>query len=290
MGRLQYLFSEYWSVRRSALGNLVSVVAPCIASGNPAGAESMLGEGKIEAMCSSMDPAGPFSRCDLTAGDIPEGSVVAFRLSGMLYRWMTSELSELIDLAEATPNVDGIILMIDGPGGMAGGVPALAEKIHALRTPTATLVTGEMCSAHLWIGASAARVFAASRFCEVGSIGAMTTFTSYRKYFEQHGIENRDIYPDTSDLKNREYRDLEDNGDDAAVKARLEKLHRTFVAHVAECRGLEPDMGKECFRGAMMQAAEAMQAGLVDEIGGMPEVLRWLQARKAIAGLPEEYR
>ena len=290
MSRLQYLFSEYWSVRRSALGNLVSVVAPCIASGNPAGAETMLGEGKIEAMCSSMDPASPFSKWDLTAGDVPEGSVVAFRLTGMLYRWMTAELSELIDTAESNPNIDGIILVIDGPGGMAGGVPALAEKIHSLRTPAATLVTGEMCSAHLWIGASTLRIFADSRFCEVGSIGAMTTFTSYKKYFEQNGIENRDIYPDTSDLKNREYRDLEDNGDESAVKQRLERLHRAFVAHVAECRGLDPDMSKEYFRGAMMQAGDAMKAGLVDEIGGMPDVLRWLQARKAIAALPEEYR
>ena len=290
MSKLQYLFSEFWSVRRSALSNLVSVVAPCVTAGNPAGADAVLAEGKIEVMCSSMDPCEPFTPWDLMQGDLPEGSVVAFRLSGMLYRWMTSQLSELIDIAEANSNVSGIILMIDGPGGMAGGVPALAEKIASLKTPVATLVTGEMCSAHLWIGTSARRVFAASRYCEVGSVGAMTTFTSYRKYFESNGIENRDIYPDTSDLKNREYRDLEDNGDETAVKQRLEELHRTFVAHVAKCRGMEPDITKEHFRGIMMQADKAMQAGLVDEIGGMDSVLRWLQAQKVIADLPAEYR
>ena len=290
MSKLQYLFSEFWSVRRSALSNLVSVVAPCVTAGNPAGADAVLAEGKIEVMCSSMDPCEPFTPWDLMQGDLPEGSVVAFRLSGMLYRWMTSQLSELIDIAEANSNVSGIVLMIDGPGGMAGGVPALAEKIASLKTPVATLVTGEMCSAHLWIGTSARRVFAASRYCEVGSVGAMTTFTSYRKYFESNGIENRDIYPDTSDLKNREYRDLEDNGDETAVKQRLEELHRTFVAHVAKCRGMEPDITKEHFRGIMMQADKAMQAGLVDEIGGMDSVLRWLQAQKVIADLPAEYR
>lgn len=290
MSRLQYLFSEYWSVRRSALSNLVSVVAPCIAAGNPAGAEAMLGEGRIEAVCSSMEPGAPFSRWDLAAGDVPEGSVVAFRLTGMLYRWMTAELSELVDIAEANPNVEGLILVIDGPGGMAGGVPALADKIRALKTPVVTVVTGEMCSAHLWIGTSARKVFAASRHCEVGSIGAMTTFTSYRKYFEKNGIENRDIYPDTSDLKNREYRDLEDNGDEAAVKERLGKLHRTFVDHVAACRGLAPDITQPHFRGAMMQAEEAVKAGIIDEIGGMPEAMRWLQAQKVIGELPDEYR
>ena len=290
MSKLQYLFSEFWSVRRSALSNLVSVVAPCVITGNPTGADAVLSEGKVEALCSSMDPSTPLSRWDLTGDNLPEGSVVALRLTGMLYRWMTSQLSELIDIAEANSNVSGIILMIDGPGGMAGGVPALAEKIASLKTPVATLVTGEMCSAHLWIGTSARRVFAASRYCEVGSVGAMTTFTSYRKYFESNGIENRDIYPDTSDLKNREYRDLEDNGDETAVKQRLEELHRTFVAHVAKCRGMEPDITKEHFRGIMMQADKAMQAGLVDEIGGMDSVLRWLQAQKVIADLPAEYR
>lgn len=290
MSRLQYLFSEFWSVRRSALGNLVSVVAPCVAAGNPAGAEAVLGDGKIEALCASMTPGEPFSKWDLAGGELPEGSVVAFRLTGMLYRWMTSDLSELLDIAEANPNVDGIVLMIDGPGGMAGGVAALAEKTHALKTPAATLVTGEMCSAHLWIGASTRRVFAASRYCEVGSIGSMTTFTSFRKCYEQKGIEKRDIYPDTSDQKNREYRDIDEKGDDTAVKQRLEELHRTFVAHVAQCRGMEPDITKDHFRGIMMQADKAMQAGLVDEIGGMDSVLRWLQAQKVISELPEEYR
>ncbi|MDE6291024.1 MAG: S49 family peptidase [Muribaculaceae bacterium] len=290
MSKLQYLFSEYWSVRRSALSNLVSVVAPCIVSGNPAGADAVLAEGKIEAMCASMQGNGPFTKWDLAAETLPEGSVVAFRLTGMLYRWMTSELSDMLDMAETNPNISGIILTIDGPGGMAGGVPALAEKIRSLDTPVVTLIAGEMCSAHLWIGASARRVFAASRYCEVGSIGAMTTFTSYRKYLESQGIEDRDIYPDTSDLKNKEYRDLEDNGDDSAVKQRLEELHRNFVAHVAKCRGLEADISKDYFRGMVMQADKALKAGLVDEIGGMDSVMRWLKAQKVIAELPEEYR
>ncbi len=290
MSYLQYLFSEYWSVRRSALSNLVSVVAPCIIAGNPAGAEAVIEKDSVTAFCASSnysDSSKPWAPSDT---DVPDGTVVAFRLSGMLYRWMTSQLSDMIDAAEANDNVAGIILLIDGPGGMAGGVPALAEKICTLSTPVVTVVDGEMCSAHLWLGVSARRVFVSSRFCEIGSIGTMTSFSSYKEFFKKNGIESRDIYPDTSDLKNREYRDLEDNGDDASVKNRLENLHREFVSHVASCRGMEPDITKDHFRGAVLNGADAVKAGLADQMGGMEDALRWLQAQRVICDLPEEYR
>lgn len=290
MSRLQYLFSELWSVRRSALNTMVAVVAPCIASGNPSGAEAMLADGKIEALCSSSNAHDSFKPWSPSDSDIPEGTVVVFRLTGMLFRWMTADLSDMMDSAESDEHVAGIILVIDGPGGMAGGVPALAEKIRSMSKPVATVVRGEMCSAHLWLGVSAQRVFVSSRFCEIGSIGSMTTFTSFKEYYSKNGIIERDIYPDTSDLKNREYRDLEENGDDTAVKERLETLHREFVAHVAACRGLEPDITKPHFRGLVMKGNEAVEIGLADQIGGMEDALRWIEAQRVIRDLPEEYR
>lgn len=290
MSRLQYLFSEYWSVRRSALSNLVALVAPCIASGNPAGADAVLAESGVDARCSTPNTSEPYRPWKPGDSDLPEGTVVMFRLTGMLYRWMTAELSDLIDAAEADDNVAGIILIVDGPGGMAGGVPALAEKIRGLSTPIATVVNGEMCSAHLWIGVSARRVFVSSRFCEIGSIGSMTSFTSFKEYYRKNGIECRDIYPDTSDLKNREYRDLEDEGDETAVKNRLESLHREFVSHVAACRGMKEDITKDHFRGAVLNGADAVKVGLADQLGGAEDALRWLQAQRVICDLPEDYR
>lgn len=288
MNRLQYLFSECWSVRRDALRTLESMVIPCITSGNPASAEKLLEDSHLQTQC--LAEGVTFGKWYADDIDLPEGSIIIFRLSGMLYRWETSQLSGLIDAAESNPKVAGVLFSIDGPGGMAGGVPALAEKIRAMKTPTATVVEGEMCSAHLWIGASADRVFVTSDFCEIGSLGTMTTFTSYRKYYENIGIEERDIYPDTADLKNSDYRLLDEKGDDSAVKSRLERLHRTFADHVSSCRGINADMEDPIFRGVVVGGKEAISKGLADEIGNFDSAVKWLLAQGVINSLPEEFK
>ncbi|MCM1296476.1 MAG: S49 family peptidase [Muribaculaceae bacterium] len=288
MNKLQYLFSEQWSVRRDALRTFESIIIPCITSGNPANAEQLFADSHLETQCMAEDIT--FNKWYADDTELPEGSVIVFRLSGMLYRWETDQLSEMVDAAESNPKVGGIIFSIDGPGGMAGGVPQLAEKIHSLKTPTATVVAGEMCSAHLWLGASADRVFVSSEHCEIGSLGTMTTFTSYKKYYERLGIEERDIYPDTADLKNGEYRLLDEKGDDTAIKERLERLHRTFAEHVAACRGIKADMEDPIFRGAVVSGSEAISKGLADEMGNFETALNWIMARRVIDSLPEEFK
>ena len=288
MNRLQYLFSEYWSVRRDALRTLESIVIPCITSGNPASAEQMFEDSHLQTQC--VAGGVTFSKWYADDVELPDDSIIVFRLSGMLYRWETSELTELLEAAASNPKVAGVLFRIDGPGGMAGGVPALAERIRAMKKPSATVVEGEMCSAHLWIGASADRVFVSSDFCEVGSLGTMTTFTSYKEYYKKLGIEERDIYPDTADLKNSEYRLLDEKGDDTAVKDRLERLHRAFADHVASCRGIKADMDDPIFRGAVVSGKEAISKGLADEIGNFESAVQWLLAQGVINSLPEEFK
>lgn len=289
MGRLQTLFSESWAVRRAALDRLMAVITPCITAGNPAAAEAYLSESpQAEIKC--MGPDGTSGDYSAGSEDLPSGTIAVYHLSGMLYRWETADLSEFISDAEANPSIAGVVLVIDGPGGMAGGVPACAQKISSMTKPVATVVAGEMCSAHLWLGTSARRVFVTSEFCEIGSIGAMTSFISYKEFNEKNGIIERDIYPDTSDLKNKDYRDLEENGDDTAVKSRLEKLHRAFATQVAKSRGIEADMELPIFRGEVVDGNAAIEAGLADQMGDIDDALEWVMAQSVINALPDEYK
>lgn len=289
MGKLQTLFSDSWAVRRAALDTLMAVINPCITSGNPDAAEAYLSE-STESTIKCMGPDGTCGRYSAGSEDLPSGTIAVYHMTGMLYRWETADLSDFISDVESNPQIAGMVLVIDGPGGMAGGVPACAQKISAMTKPAATVVAGEMCSAHLWLGTSTQRVFVSSEFCEIGSIGAMTTFTSYRKYYEMNGIEERDIYPDTSDLKNKDYRALEENGDDSGVKERLERLHRAFAGQVAKCRGIECDMELPIFRGEVVDGKSAIEAGLADQMGTLDDALEWVMAQSVISTLPSEYK
>lgn len=92
--------------------------------------------------------------------------------------------------------------------------------------PIATYVAGTMGSAHFWLGTAAGRTFIASPMCEVGSVGIMLTYQSFKNYFKKQGIDYREIYPDSADLKNYETRAIEDDNNEEPIKQRLAVMHR----------------------------------------------------------------
>ena len=207
--------------------------------------------------------------------NLPANAIAVVFLTGMLYAWETDWLIKTIQAAEANPAICGIVLVIDGPGGHATRVDVAAAAIKEAGKPVATIVTGSMCSAHFWLGTCADRVFAVSPMCSVGSVGAMCEFVGMKKYFENQGIDVRDIYPDVSDLKNEEFRALE-NGDESLTKKRLEKLAKLFCEAVAENLGIAYDPTLELFRGRVFMADEAVAAGYIDQLGTVNDAIAWV--------------
>lgn len=212
---------------------------------------------------------------DLADENLPANSIAVFQLTGMLFTWETDWLIRFLTEAERNPQIIGMLFIIDGPGGHATRVDVAAGTIKASTKPTATLVTGSMCSAHYWLGSSADRVFAVSPLCTVGSVGAMCEYIGVKGYYKKLGIDVRDIYPDSSDLKNEEWRALEE-GDESLTKQRLEKVHRLFSEAVAENIGIHYDPELEIFRGRVFDADEALKAGYIDAMGTLADAATWI--------------
>ena len=60
---------------------------------------------------------------------------------------------------------------------------------------------------------------------EIGSCGIIYTYQSFKKYYEELGVELKDIYPDSADLKNKMIRDMEEKQDDSLIKEKLSFYH-----------------------------------------------------------------
>ena len=285
MNRLYKFFSDDWGIRRNDLEGAVALIMPAIAAGNLAGAAELLGCQK----CTAQATGAPYLAqwYELDDVNLPQDSVAVIQLQGMLLAWETQWLIHQIERAEANPRVCGIVLEIDGPGGMISRVDVAAELIRNCSKPTATVVTGTMASAHFWLGSAADRTFIASPLCEVGSVGVMITHYSFREFFKQNGIDYRVIYPDTADLKNKEVRALEDNGDEQPFKEHAEKIHRLFAETVAKNLGITYDPELPLFRGEMFDAAQAVAAGYIDEQGTVADAVRWVLAQSVLAKVNE---
>ena len=277
MKHLQEIFTGSWSITPKDFEALSALLLPCVMQGNLDQAESQLNKSTLKAYAT--DPTYLASRWELDDETLPEGSVAVIELEGVLYSWNTFALERWLLMAEQNEKICGVVLWINGPGGMVAHVDVVASTIKDMTKPVATFVAGMMASAHFWIGTAADRIFVASPLCEVGSVGVMVTWASWKKYFEKNGIDVRDIYPDSADLKNFEYRALEENGDEDPIKQQLELLHEVFARTVADNLGIEYDPKLPLFRGQIFTGTEALELGYVDQLGTLQDAVTWVLGR-----------
>lgn len=277
MNKLQRFFSDNWTIQRHDFENTVSLLLPCIINGNIEAAAAQLNKDK----CAVKATAAPYMAAWYELDDItlPVDSIAVITLTGVLYSWESEWVIKQIEAAELNPNICGVVFVIDGPGGMVSHLDMAAAAVENCKKPTATVVTGVMASAHFWLGTASDRTFIASPLCEVGSVGVVITHYSFKRFFEHAGIDYREIYPDTADLKNKETRALVDNNDESLIKAKAEKIHKIFAETVARNLGISYDPELPLFRGEMFDGSEAVEAGYIDQFGGISDAVKWVLAQ-----------
>ncbi len=276
--KIYNFLTERWLIADEGAARLLATVLPAIKAGNIAEVETRL-TNETKAYATTPYLA---DRWELDDGSLPANSVAVINLEGPLYSWEMFRLEKLLIQALNNDKIAGIVLWINGPGGMALHVDIAAALIEKAEKPIATYIAGTMASAHFWIGAAAARTFIASQLCSVGSVGTMGTYMNFQKFYEMNGIDYRDIYPDSSDLKNKWFRDLAEKNDDTRIKKELEDLHRLFATDVARYLGIEYDPEAPIFRGETFNGKEAVEAGYVDQFGTFQDAVTWVLAQATI--------
>jgi len=182
-----------------------------------------------------------------------------------------------IEEAEKDTRVKAIILEIDSYGGypVAGEEVALALK--RADKPTIAVIREAGASA-AYLAASAADKIFASKNSDVGGI-AVTM--SYLDYVDQNKNEGLTYIPLASGK-------FKDTGDPDKILTQEEKellmrdiniLHENFVKMVAENRNLAIEKVKKLADGSTMLGEMALQNGLIDQIGGMPEAKEYLKEK-----------
>ncbi len=278
--------SDSWVARRADLENLFAIILPAVKAGNIKQVEASLGSTGCTMMAASPYRAAWY---ELTDSTLPDDSVAVIRLRGMIYAWTTEFLINYIRAAESNPKICGIVLDIDGPGGMISHIPQAARAIERCTKPVAAVCTGTMASAHFWLGSAAAHTFVADSVCEVGCVGVVSSLYSFKRFLDQNGIDFWEIYPDSADLKNIEVRKLVDEGDESLVKENAERLNRIFCNAVSKHLNIGYDPKLPLFRGAVFAGEEAVQLGYINELGGVDEAVIWVLAEATSRKASELY-
>lgn len=185
----------------------------------------------------------------------------------------TSLAREEINALASDQEVNGVILHVSSGGGEVGGVDELALEVARLRTakPVVAFVDGVSASAAYW-ATSQANSIVMNRTGMVGSIGVYAVLYDTSALAEAAGVKvlvmqsgaDKPVYEDGVPVS---------DGLRAMVKARVEQIHGFFRQAVIEGRGLTAEQAVEVTTGRVFLGADAVKAGLVDEIGGMAEAM-----------------
>lgn len=169
--------------------------------------------------------------------------------------------------ALADPNVKGILLEIDSPGGTVYGVPELARQIRAARgqKPIIAVANAEAASAAYYLASQADEVVATPSG-QVGSIGVIYLHTDLTGAAEQQGVKFQIFRSQDRKADVNPYETLSEAAA-ADIQAKVDAYDAMFVRDVARGRGVSVEKVRADFgAGRMFLAADALKAGLIDRI------------------------
>jgi len=180
-------------------------------------------------------------------------------------------IGSIVKQADADPNVKGILLSIESPGGQSDGTKKLADIIKGVSKPTVAHVDGMATSAAYWIASAADKIVAEPK-ATIGSIGTMLSFADFQPSLEQKGVKFHRIVSDLSPDKNSLFEQVR-SGDYAEYrKTVLNPLALEFKENMKANRPAITDAqmtGKTWF-------ADQLAGTMVDSIGTIDDALALL--------------
>jgi protease-4 len=184
-------------------------------------------------------------------------------------------------------SVRGLVLRINSPGGTTAGSEALYDSIRriAATRPVVAQLT-EVAASGGYVAAIAADHIVARGNTLTGSIGVIMEYPNFTDVMSRLGVGWETVR--SSELKAEPSPFRPTNPEARALdEALVQDGFRWFRDLVGERRGLEGPSLDAVATGAAFSGRLALDAGLVDEIGGEPEAIAWLESREPdLAGLP----
>ena len=209
--------------------------------------------------------------------------------SGMNARRLSRELRDLAGEA----GVDAVVLRVDSPGGDALASDLVAEAVREVRAEKPLVVSqGRMAtSGGYWVSMEADAI-AATPETVTGSIGVWASWLYNEGFRERLGLSVDHVQAGARadlglgmplPLLGGSLPDRALDEEEAALFGdAVESVYDRFVIRVAEARGRTPEEVDRVARGRVWSAPDALQAGLVDTLGGLETALDMARQRAGL--------
>lgn len=195
--------------------------------------------------------------------------------------------SEAILAAAEDPNVRAIVLRVDSPGGSAIASDQIWHAVNRAREagkPVVVTMASFAASGGYYIAAPADYVLAHATTL-TGSIGVLGGKIVLDETFGMVGLNVETLSVGGEYTTAMSSQQAWTESQRAAFRAQMEDIYEDFTQRVADGRDLPLERVLEIARGRVWTGAQALDLGLVDEIGGFRDAV---DAAKELAGIAPE--
>lgn len=201
-------------------------------------------------------------------GDIVDGEGFEGQIGG------DSFARELRDLRE-DPSVAAIVVRVNSPGGSALASELIQREMREAREvkPVVVSMGSLAASGGYWISAYADHIFAEPTTI-TGSIGVWGLLFNFQQLAKDHGITFDGVKTSTyadiftiSRPKTKQEMEL--------VQTFTDFIYDEFIRKVSEGRDMPIAEVQDIAQGRVWSGADALEVGLVDEIGGLSDAIKY---------------
>lgn len=195
--------------------------------------------------------------------------------------------SENVDYAIKQANDDekikAIVVEVDSPGGSPIAGEEISNTIKNSKKPVVAYIRETGASAAYWSISSASRIFA-SENSNVGDIGITSSYVSDAVKNTKDGLTYEQL--SAGKYKDAGNTDKPLTAEERALFMRdVNIIYENFIKDVSQNRNIPIDKVRSMADGATVLGLKGKELGLIDEIGGLPEVEQYLE--KTIGEKPE---
>ena len=222
----------------------------------------------------SLNPPMEEKSKDKIAVIYAEGSITYMETSNEEIVITPENISEKIMQLNKIPNLKGVVLRVNSPGGSALGAEMIYKELSDIQVPIYVSMGSTAASGGYYISMAGDKIFA-NKSTLTGSIGVVSILPKLNKAAEKYGINSSaiekgkysNIYDPFSEL---------DNDSRNKIVSSMTETYKEFKSRVITNRKMTDEKLETLAQGRIWLGEEAKVNGLVDEIGSLDDTINAL--------------
>lgn len=190
------------------------------------------------------------------------------------------------DLREADddPSVKAIVLRVDSPGGTVTGSAQIYEVVKEVEKPIVVSMVSVAASGGYYVSAPADYIMARPDTV-TGSIGVILTLYNAEALLDEIGVEVTTITSGPNKALGTPWEEITPE-QRQILEEFVDESYEDFIRVVADGRGMSVEVVRELADGRIYTGRQALDVGLVDELGNLQDAIDKAAALGGISGKP----